>query len=196
MDEKLAQNEIEKLLQQAQGDSDDAAEAPPVPDVGKAAQATQSDVDDMMKHVAPAQDKSAKSSMELPGIAQGDIDMLLQQAQSALASIDEPEKNDAPGVVPFKLQDFSGEPASSERATIELVNDVELNLQIELGRTRMYLEDILKLQKGSVVSLNKLAGDPVDVYINGRLVARGEVLVLNDNFCVRVAELIAGDAVG
>jgi flagellar motor switch protein FliN/FliY len=44
-----------------------------------------------------------------------------------------------------------------------------------------------------VVALDKLAGDPVDVYVNGRLVARGEVLVLNDNFCVRVAELITGD---
>ncbi len=57
----------------------------------------------------------------------------------------------------------------------------------------MYLEDVLKLRKGSVVSLDKLAGDPVDIYVNGRLIARGEVLVLNDNFCVRVAELLAGE---
>ena len=56
----------------------------------------------------------------------------------------------------------------------------------------MYLEDVLKLRKGSVVPLDKLAGDPVDIYVNGRLIARGEVLVLNDNFCVRVAELIVG----
>ena len=56
----------------------------------------------------------------------------------------------------------------------------------------MYLEDVLRLRKGSVVPLDKLAGDPVDVYVNGRLIARGEVLVLNDNFCVRVAELITG----
>ena len=57
----------------------------------------------------------------------------------------------------------------------------------------MYLEDVLQLRRGSVVALDKLAGDPVDVFVNGRLVARGEVLVLNDNFCVRVAELISGD---
>jgi flagellar motor switch protein FliN/FliY len=57
----------------------------------------------------------------------------------------------------------------------------------------MELEELLKLRRGSVVSLDKLAGDPVDVYVNGRLIARGEVLVLNDNFCVRVAELISGD---
>jgi flagellar motor switch protein FliN/FliY len=57
----------------------------------------------------------------------------------------------------------------------------------------MYLEDVLKLRCGAVVALDKSAGDPVDVYANGRLVARGEVLVMNDNFCVRVAELITGD---
>ncbi len=59
----------------------------------------------------------------------------------------------------------------------------------------MHLDEVLRLKRGSVVSLDKLAGDPVDVYVNGRLVARGEVLVLNDNFCVRVAELISGNDV-
>ncbi|MBI3838927.1 MAG: flagellar motor switch protein FliN, partial [Planctomycetia bacterium] len=57
------------------------------------------------------------------------------------------------------------------------------------GRTQMYLEDVLKLRNGSVVPLDRLAGDPVDVLVNGRLIARGEVLVLNGNFCVRVTEL-------
>jgi flagellar motor switch protein FliN/FliY len=75
-----------------------------------------------------------------------------------------------------------------------LLRDVELDLRIELGRTHLELEEVLKLRKGSVVTLDKLAGDPVDVYVNGRLIARGEVLVLNDNFCIRVAELVAGDA--
>ena len=92
----------------------------------------------------------------------------------------------------FRLQEFAGAPASSETATLDLIRDVELDLKIELGRTQMYLEDVLKLRKGAVVPLDKLAGDPVDIYVNGRLIARGEVLVLNDNFCVRVAELIAG----
>ncbi len=64
-------------------------------------------------------------------------------------------------------------------------------MSIELGRTEMLVEDVLKLQSGSVVELDKLAGDPVDVYVNGRLVARGEVLVLNDNFCIRVSEIVA-----
>jgi len=73
---------------------------------------------------------------------------------------------------------------------IELLNDVDLQVKIELGRTHMLVEDVLRLGEGSVVELDKLAGDPVDVYVNDRLVARGEVLVLNDNFCIRISEIV------
>ena len=127
-------------------------------------------------------------------IAPADIDLLISQAEQALASINAPAKSDPPpGAAPFKLVDFSGATPSTDNATIELIRDVELDLKIELGRTHMYLEDVLKLSKGAVVPLDKLAGDPVDIYVNGRLIARGEVLILNDNFCVRVAELVAGE---
>lgn len=74
---------------------------------------------------------------------------------------------------------------------IDLLKDVDLDVKIELGRNRMLVEDVLRLGEGSVVELDKLAGDPVDVFVNDRLVARGEVLVLNDDFCVRVNEIIA-----
>lgn len=73
---------------------------------------------------------------------------------------------------------------------IELLRDVNLDVKIELGRSRMRVENVLKLVEGSVVELDRLAGDPVDVYVNDRLVARGEVLVLDDNFCVRVNEIV------
>jgi flagellar motor switch protein FliN/FliY len=73
--------------------------------------------------------------------------------------------------------------------SIDLLNDVRLDVKIELGRTNMYIEDVLKLGPGSVVELDKLAGDPVDIYVSGRLIARGEVLVLNDNFCVRINDI-------
>ncbi|MEM6749887.1 MAG: flagellar motor switch protein FliN [Planctomycetota bacterium] len=76
-------------------------------------------------------------------------------------------------------------------AAIGLLGDVDLEVTIELGRTEMFVEDVLRLASGSVVELDKLAGDPVDVKVNGRLVARGEVLVLNDNFCIRISEIVA-----
>ncbi len=94
----------------------------------------------------------------------------------------------------FDLPGFGATAGASVPTTagLDLLNDVELNVKIELGRSRMMVEDVLKLGEGSVVELDKLAGDPVDVYVNDKLVARGEVLVLNDNFCVRVNEIVAG----
>ncbi len=92
----------------------------------------------------------------------------------------------------LELCELTGRPAGDFAGSIDLLRDVQLRVKIELGRTRMAVEDVLKLGEGSVVELDKLAGDPVDVYVNERLVARGEVLVLNDNFCVRVGEIVSG----
>lgn len=115
---------------------------------------------------------------------------LLEQAEAALNGLD--SAGSAP--TPFRLENLIGDGGPPDKCSMDLLQDVDLDLKIELGRTRMRLEDVLKLRRGSVVTLDKLAGDPVDIYVNGRLVARGEVLVLNDNFCVRVAELIGSDA--
>src|SRR3954451_7751119 len=121
------------------------------------------------------------------------VDSLLDQAQAHLASLDEASAALPPGVKPFELKDLFGAAPANEQASLDLLRDVQLDLKIELGRTQMHLEDVLRMKQGAVVTLDKLAGDPVDIYANGRLIARGEVLVLNDNFCVRVAELITGD---
>jgi flagellar motor switch protein FliN/FliY len=98
---------------------------------------------------------------------------------------------------PLPLPTFTpGAAGGSSPRAIDLLSDVNLNVKIELGRTRMFVEDVLRLSEGAVVELDKLAGDPVDVYVNDRHVARGEVLVLNDNFCVRINEILAAPAEG
>jgi len=71
-----------------------------------------------------------------------------------------------------------------------MLDDVDLDVRIELGRTRMLVEDVLRLSADSVVELDKAAGDPVDIFVNGRHIARGEVLVVNENFCIRVSEIL------
>lgn len=172
-DKLLRQAEIDNLLKEAHGQVS-AAGVPP----GRPAE-----------HAAsPGSPPPAETE-----INPRDIELLLNQAERALASVTgESAVSLPPGITEFRLPEFSGAPASTDNATLDLLRDVELEVKIELGRTNMYLEEVLKLRRGSVVPLDKLAGDPVDIYVNGRLVARGEVLVLNDNFCVRVAELIAG----
>ena len=139
----------------------------------------------------PAQEEVAAPSADSD---RGAIESLLEQAQSHLASLDEPTAQLPPGAKPFELKDLFGAAPANEQASLDLLRDVQLDLKIELGRTQMHLEDVLRMKQGAVVTLDKLAGDPVDIYANGRLIARGEVLVLNDNFCVRVAELISGEA--
>ena len=94
------------------------------------------------------------------------------------------------GASPFQWQDLAGGAGPGGSEKLDLLGDVNLNVKIELGRTRMLVEDVLRLDTGAVVELDKLAGDPVDVYVNGQPVARGEVLVLNDNFCVRINEIL------
>jgi flagellar motor switch protein FliN/FliY len=218
-DNLMSQDEIERLLNQAKSGpaSPPPAEAaaPPVeppaaepPPLAAAPAASlddlpadskllgQEDIDRLLGTSGAAKPEpraAAAPTVEEGNMAPADLDYLLNQAEQALASIQTGTAAPAPpGVGAFKLEEFAGAPPSQDNATLDLLRDVELDLKIELGRTNMYLEDVLRLRKGSVVPLDKLAGDPVDIYVNDRLVARGEVLVLNDNFCVRVAELIAG----
>ncbi len=204
-DSQLKQDDIEALLAAASAGS--AAPEPPsapstsTPSAGDSFALGQDEIEALMSGAstgtAAAPSFAAGPS---PGYAasdkpSNDVELLLDKAQAAIASLDEYDASDLPdGVQPFRLESFGGSPANTETATIELVRDVQLDLKIELGRTRMPLEDVLRLRRDAVVSLDKLAGDPVDVYVNGRLIARGEVLVLNDNFCVRVTELIVGDS--
>jgi len=138
----------------------------------------------------PAHSRAAEASGPEDQAA---IDELLKQASfddpSAVADVSNAAADAAEH---FPLPNFQQVMQDAQVSSIDLLRDVELNVKIELGRSRMLVEDVLKLGEGSVVELDKLAGDPVDVFVNDRLVARGEVLVLNDNFCVRVNEIVAG----
>ena len=91
--------------------------------------------------------------------------------------------NEKPNVKPGKIN----------TTNIDLLMDVSLRVTVELGRTRMQLARILELQNGSVIELDRLAGDPVDVFVNERMVARGEVVVVDDKFGVRIIEMVSSN---
>lgn len=82
-------------------------------------------------------------------------------------------------------------PAVSTPNNIELLMDVSMRVTVELGRTRMQLAQILELQHGSVVELDRLAGDAVDIFVNDCMVARGEVVIVDDKFGVRITEMVS-----
>ena len=74
---------------------------------------------------------------------------------------------------------------------LDLILDIPLKVTVELGRTRILVNDLLQLGQGSVVELNKLAGDPLEVLVNDKLVARGEVVVVNEKFGIRLTDIIS-----
>lgn len=79
---------------------------------------------------------------------------------------------------------------SKMQTNLDMLMDVPLKITVELGRTHMSLRQTLDLVQGSVIELDRLAGDPVDVFVNERLLAKGEVVVVDDKFAVRITELI------
>ena len=129
---------------------------------------------------------------DVEGIPRGDLDYIAKRADESLRSIAAMPVSLPTEVIEFQFPEFGGTVPSTEHATLDQISEVDLDVKVELGRTYMYIEDVLRLRRGSVVPLDKMAGETVDIYINGRLLARGEVLVMNENFCVRIAELLAG----
>ncbi len=134
-----------------------------------------------------AKDPDATKAQKVPNAAEDAI----EQAQGAVDALKAVADDGDASSESMSLPDFSEQAdAGGTAADLALLRDVNLKVKVELGRTRMYVEDVLRLNENSIIELDKLAGDPVDIDFNDRPVARGEVLVVNDNFCVRVSEII------
>ncbi|MEV1289863.1 flagellar motor switch protein FliN [Micromonospora sp. NPDC049679] len=111
------------------------------------------------------------------------------------------------GLVALRLEPWPGESAPSQPANwnaaqaapntaqrsrgLDLLHDVEMEVSAELGRTRMSVRELLSLTPGAIIELDRAAGTPADLLVNGRLIARGEVVVIDENFGLRITELVA-----
>lgn len=208
----FSQDEIDALMSGG-GSTDASAESAPDSDESSSdnLEINQADIDALMnvsaggggttKTVSAASDAGASEStapqldtMGRPfdeAAAAMQVAMDEDKAVTATARASTPPPTNAK---PLDLPDLSRIGASEiDPKRVTMLNDVNLQVKIELGRTHMLVEEVLGLDEGSVVELDKLAGDPVDVFVNERLVARGEVLVLNDSFCVRINDVISHD---
>jgi flagellar motor switch protein FliN/FliY len=83
----------------------------------------------------------------------------------------------------------NAETQARENYDLDLILDIPLQLKVEFGQTRILVNDLLQLGEGSVIELNKAVGDPLDIYVNEKLVAKGEVVVLEDKFGIRVTDI-------
>ena len=91
---------------------------------------------------------------------------------------------------PARFQELDDLIESNSRADIDMLLDISLPMVVELGRTKMLIQDILSLKSGSVITLDKLTGEPANLVINGKVMATGEIVVIDENFGIRVTNLV------
>ncbi len=176
--------------------SDDQA----IDDVGAAAQEA---IKSAQKRAAEVGEGAADPATPVDADMEEQTTEALKAAQEAVASVQGEDGGDPISQIASEVAQQSGHTGAAftppsitpngqngQAGGVDLLSDVNLHVKIELGRTKMFVEDVLKLNEGAVVELDKAAGDPVDIYVNERHVARGEVLVINDCFCVRVSEIV------
>jgi flagellar motor switch protein FliN len=121
---------------------------------------------------------------------QEDIDELMKVLAGSAAvqgPAEPPRRDPAPRPAPAPAPE---PPAARPEAGLDFLGDVDVQVRVELGNAKLNVKDVLKLGSGSVVALDSLVGDPVNVFVNDRLVARGEVLVVRDNFAIRITEVV------
>ncbi len=112
------------------------------------------------------------------------------QPTSSIPSEPSTKTSPKPEVSPSPLTELTPREEGTH-PELDFILDIPLEISVEIGRTKMLIKDLLKLNQGSVIELEKFAGEPVEIYVNGKLMARGEVVVVNDRFGVRITEIIS-----
>jgi flagellar motor switch protein FliN/FliY len=144
---------------------------------------------------ALAEQSRAAPPTQADGLKPADdwADALAEQTAAAGASAPAPAAlSPASAAKPAAANVFKPLAGSSEKSTadIDLIMDVPVQLTVELGRTRLTIKNLLQLGQGSVVELDGLAGEPMDIFVNGYLIAQGEVVVVDDKYGIRLTDII------
>lgn len=141
--------------------------------------------------VAPEPQQMPEQTASMPGMGM-DMNMATQQPQMQQAMPQQPYMMPTPNVnvQPAQFQPFNaGVSPLMQQENIDLIMDVPLEVTVELGRSNKSIKEILDFSPGTIIELNKLAGEPVDVLVNGKFVAKGEVVVIEENFGIRITEI-------
>jgi flagellar motor switch protein FliN/FliY len=125
-----------------------------------------------------------------PGVS-GDIARALKPAAAQPASARGGIMGQSANVQSVQYPNLTPQATSQEPGNIGLIMDVSMEMTVELGRTRKSIKDILSMGEGTIIELDKLAGEPVDILVNHKLIAKGEVVVIDENFGVRVTEIVS-----
>ena len=134
----------------------------------------------------------APQAAPMPAAAPQPVPQTTPQMDPNMAQMQQPYMMPAPNVnvQPAQFQSFNpGIGPLLQQENIDLIMDVPLEVTVELGRANKSIKEILDFSPGTILELNKLAGEPVDVLVNGKFVARGEVVVIEENFGIRLVEI-------
>jgi len=128
--------------------------------------------------------------------ADNDQEVLADEWAAALDEQGQGEQPDGAAVQPqadlAQFQSLSDQGmAGAEEGNLDMILDIPVTLSVEIGRTKISIRNLLKLNQGSVVELTRLAGEPMDIFVNGTLIAHGEVVVVNEKFGIRLTDVIS-----
>jgi flagellar motor switch protein FliN len=140
---------------------------------------------------APAAGRQAGRAAARPAAAPADAAGFQQTFGQAFGGPAQGPAMAPPNVQPIQFANLQGPQAGGEQGNIGLLMDVYMEMTVELGRTRKRIKDILGIGEGTIIELDKLAGEPVDILVNHKLIAKGEVVVIDENFGVRVTEIVS-----
>ena len=190
----LSQEEIERLLSGGGAAEEPApAPAPAAPAPAPAAAPVQPAPVPAAPAAAPVQ---AAASPEVAQMMQMQMQMM-QQMMQQMMTMQQPQKKEAPAPKTINVQPSVQPNLSQDKVlddeqeeNMELIMGVPLDISVEIGRTQKRVRDILEFTKGSLIVLDKLAGEQVDLFVNGRCIAKGDVVVVEDNFGIRITEIM------
>jgi len=143
----------------------------------------QNEIDALLKDIDTSVEPESEKTKSDDDLSWDDVQEELEQTRGASAKKTE--------VSSVNFQEVKKVETPKGNLDLEFILDIPLTLNVELGRCHMLINELLQLGQGSVVELSKLAGEPMDVYVNNRLIARGEVVVVNDKFGVRLTDIVS-----
>ena len=142
----------------------------------------QNELDKLMNDVASSPEKDARGAVDDENLSWDNVQEELAASRGAAVKTDV-------GEVRFK--ELKNVEHGATSMDLDFILDIPLTMTVELGRSRLLISEMLQLGQGSVVELSKLAGEPMEIYVNHKLIARGEVVVVNEKFGVRLTDIIS-----
>tara|TARA_R110002020_G_scaffold156515_9_gene338654 strand:+ start:3538 stop:4062 length:525 start_codon:yes stop_codon:yes gene_type:complete len=146
--------------------------------------------DAMSEQEEPSSSADAASEEEDPWAAAMAEQESAEESEAATAAAPEPAAPAAKAASDDIFRPLSPDSGSSQARELEMIMDIPVKLTVELGRTKLTIKQLLELAQGSVIELEGLAGEPMDILINGYLIAQGEVVVIEDKYGIRITEII------